>query len=273
MNHLQLNLDKLNASDETLGIVLLINVPILAIVNGILYYRWIHSKTIEGVIQHIEQGDHYDKRTLLGTPDYYAFKARIPSYDQFAKLQKYISESIPIIKKLTDGQNVSTRIIDYQIDKLGIKIEKSAMDNYNGHFKAFITSILANGVTALTAGALFYCILGPESAFIGGVSQFVNFGRFHKSLYEYFNSDRALTARELGWNQDTFKQACYNFEHHYNVLARLFGDAMINKMKGGEIQLPSKVEANHTRLFADLLLRQIKAEAIVLGTIFAMREF
>ena len=44
MNHLQLNLDKLNASDETLGIVLLINVPILAIVNGILYYRWIHSK-------------------------------------------------------------------------------------------------------------------------------------------------------------------------------------------------------------------------------------
>ena len=45
---------------------------------------------------------------------------------------------------------------------------------------------------------------------------------------------------------------------------------MINKMKGGEIQLPSKVEANHTRLFADLLLRQIKAEAIVLGTIFAI---
>ena len=34
MNHLQLNLDKLNASDETLGIDLLISVPILAIVNG-----------------------------------------------------------------------------------------------------------------------------------------------------------------------------------------------------------------------------------------------
>ena len=239
---------------------------LLAGLQGWKIWHWVDTKTATGLMDWISHHHECPYET-------FERRARVPRYEDFIKMQENITKVLPILAKLMDGKSVSDNDLSKACNDLGYRVDVSRFDNYSGHLGALVIAVI-KGAGLFVVGWFVACfvsiislgILAAPAGFIAGVWAAIKTGTAYKRAYEELQSYTTLIER--GWNVHNAKQAFAEFKKHYLAIDGFA--TRLDKLDGGTIMF--NAHPNHSELFADLLLTNIKLEARVLGTIVAVSE-
>lgn len=242
--------------------------PISDVARGWGLWKWANEKTVKGLAD-------WMKAHNPNTIDDAVFekKAKVPNIKDFETLQDGITKALPLLEKLVSGTPVPDNQLQAAIKAMGFNIEMSKFDNYSGHLYALLVSAikgvgihLAAAVMVVLIGAVSLGILAIPAAVYASIWAGMKQNAAYKQAYEKWQADSSMI--EKGWNKSAFLKAMQTFRLHYRGI---MGYATkLDKLNGGEIF--TRQETAHSRLFADVILLEVKTEARILGTVVSVAD-